>query len=83
MHIELWLFLGNSTWKLSSNIKMDLTEIGCENGTWMELAEHHVQRQALELVFCLVDSITIVLVNMPVWCITKSLYFYSVLLEFF
>ena len=29
--------------------KMDLREIGCEDGRWMELAQDHVQWQALVL----------------------------------
>jgi hypothetical protein len=35
-------------WK--DNIKMDLNEIGFEDGRWMKLAQDHVQWQALVLI---------------------------------
>jgi hypothetical protein len=38
---------GSATTVLVS--KMDLREIGCEDGRWMELAHVHVQWQALVL----------------------------------
>jgi hypothetical protein len=38
---------GSATTVLVS--KMDLSEIGCEDGRWMELAEDHVQWRALVL----------------------------------
>jgi hypothetical protein len=40
--------LGSATTVLVS--KMDLSEIVCEDGRWMELAQDHVQWQALVLV---------------------------------
>jgi hypothetical protein len=36
---------GSATTVLVS--KMDLSEIGCEDGRWMELAQHRVQWQGL------------------------------------
>jgi hypothetical protein len=34
------------SWLIS---KMEFRETGCENGRWMELAQHHVQWRALVL----------------------------------
>jgi hypothetical protein len=42
--VEPW---GSATTVLVS--KMDLNEMGCEDGRWMELAQDHVQWQALVL----------------------------------
>jgi hypothetical protein len=52
MHIEIWK--GNTSWKVDTlrpkrrwkdNINIDTSELGCENGRWMELGKDHVQRQ--------------------------------------
>jgi hypothetical protein len=51
--------------KCEGNIKMDVRDMGCENGRWMELAEDHVQWQALNLVMLdlivLLQSVTVLL----------------------
>jgi uncharacterized protein with HEPN domain len=42
-------WLGTPRSKLVDNIKMDLREIGCEDGRWMELAQDRVQWRAFVL----------------------------------
>jgi hypothetical protein len=34
----------------SENIKNDLTEVGYQDGRWMEQAKDHIQRQLLKLI---------------------------------
>jgi hypothetical protein len=41
--------LGKPKTRWESNIKMDLREIGCEDGRWIELAQDRVQWRALVL----------------------------------
>jgi len=49
--------LGTSSIELCGSVttvlvtRVDLTEIRCEGGRWMELAQDHVQWQALVLLF--------------------------------
>jgi hypothetical protein len=41
--------LGTQRWRWKSNTKIDLGEIGCGDGRWVELAQDHFQWQTLVL----------------------------------
>jgi hypothetical protein len=45
MHTEIWwrMFWKTSTWKTEK--EMDLSDIGCENGRCLELAQYGIQLQ--------------------------------------
>lgn len=42
--------LGRLGWRWEDNIKLDLREVYCEGGRWMELDQDHIQLWSLILV---------------------------------